>query len=105
MNKMMTSVNIGDFVCEHPSAPSIHWSRLADDRYAVNCSSVGDPAPTLTLVFHDSQKVVIPPSDDLSQTETRTPHVITAGGPVTCHAKNSEGVASTVWDIPLPGTW
>ncbi|KAI0229142.1 hypothetical protein LSAT2_020408 [Lamellibrachia satsuma] len=104
MKKMMTNVNVDDFECEHPSEPTIHWSRFDGDRYAVNCSAVGDPAPTLTLVFHDNQKVVIPPSDDLSQTETRTPHVITAGGPVTCQAKNSEGTASAIGDIPLPNT-
>ena len=105
MKTMMTNVNVDEFVCEHPSTPTIHWSKLDADRYTVNCSSVGDPAPTLTLVFHDQQKVVIPPSDDLSRTETRTPHVITAGGPVTCQSENSEGVASARGEIPLPGEY
>ena len=100
---LMRDAGRADFTCQHPATPLVHWAQLDDGRYAVNCSSVGDPAPLLTLTFHDGQKVLTPPSSDLSELETRTPHVLTSGGPVRCEATNSEGTAVGVGDLPVPG--
>ena len=100
--KLFMDVPLSDFTCSTPTAPVVSWLKLAEQRFELNCTSLGDPAPTLTLTLPDGRKVISPPSDDLSKVHTTTPQIISVGGDVICTASNSEGISETVEPLPVP---
>lgn len=92
-----------DYDCSKPSQPLIHFYELSDYQYIINCSSMADPAPTLTLHLPEQRKLVTPPSDDLSELRTRSPRILSKGGDVICIASNTEGSTTTIAYMPTPG--
>ena len=72
------------------------------DRYELNCTSRGDPSPTLFLTLPDGRTVITPPSEDLAKLHPRTPQIVSKKGHVTCEARNSEGRQVNDADLPRP---
>ncbi|KAK2148793.1 hypothetical protein LSH36_482g01058 [Paralvinella palmiformis] len=89
-----------DFICTRPSRPIVEWIRLDSRRYEVNCTSTGDPAPTLQITLPGQRTVITPPSDELSKVSTTTPQMLCEAGSLTCVATNSEGTATVTVELP-----
>ena len=90
---LIRDVDPRTMTCEQPAVPKIHWLDVGDGRAAVNCSASGDPAPTITMIFPDGQKMITPPGEDLAKTHTSTPYVLTSPGTITCISSNTEGAS------------
>ena len=89
-----------DFECKKPIKPIVEWIRLDSHRYEVNCTSNGDPAPTLQITLPDERTMITTPSDELSKRSTTTPQILAHAGSITCVATNSEGTTSVVVELP-----
>jgi len=101
-NRRMIDTYMEDYICDKPMQPVVHFYELEPYKYIVNCSSLGDPAPTLTLDLPEQRKLVTPPHDDISELKTHSPRILTMGGQVTCTATNSEGSTTTIVEMPTP---
>ena len=97
---LMRDIDPRQMTCEQPTIPTINWLDLDNGRVAVNCSAKGDPAPTITMLFPDGQKMITPPGDDLAQLTTSTHYVLTSPGPMTCISSNTEGASEYTENSP-----
>lgn len=81
-----------NFRCSVPNQPIITWSKMADGRFEMSCAAYGDPSPTLTMAIgYGARRIIIPPSDNLSQLNTSSPVMIVSPTFVSCEATNTQG--------------
>ena len=68
----------------------------------MNCTSRGDPSPSLWLKLADERILISPPSEAMSDRLTVTPQLLVRSGFVICRATNSEGSSQTMtWVGPF----
>ena len=100
MKRPLMEVDMSELLCSEPSMPELNWMDLGGGRAAVNCSAHSDPAPTLTMLFPNGQKMITPPSSDLSKLTTSTNFILTEPGTITCISSNTEGASEIVEQSP-----
>ena len=73
-------------------------------RFELNCTSHGDPAPTIKMTLPDGRTVITPPESDLAKLDPLSPQIVSRRGPVTCEARNDKGYDMHMEELPRAGT-